>query len=90
MDDKIDTTFKNINRLFFLSFKNGYNDPMRDSFDNYYMPLVEIKDFDALTDDKPFFDQPVKTNKKHMKNLSKCQEMMIIQQETSKVINPLV
>ena len=24
------------------------------------MPLVEIKDFNALIDNKPFFDQPVK------------------------------
>ena len=29
---------------------------MRDSFDKYCMPLVEIKDFNALID-KPFFDQ---------------------------------
>ena len=25
------------------------------------MPLVEIKDFNALTNNKPFFDQPVKS-----------------------------
>ena len=34
--------------------------PTRNSFDEYYMPLVEIKDFNALIDNKPFFDQPVK------------------------------
>ena len=34
--------------MFFLSFKNGENDPTRYSFDDYYMPLVEIKDFNAL------------------------------------------
>ena len=45
------------------------------------MPLVEIKDFNALIDDKPFFDQPVKTNKKRMKNLLKCQGIMTKQQE---------
>ena len=45
------------------------------------MPLVEIKDFNVLIDNEPFFDQPVKTKKKCMKNLSKCQEMMTIQQE---------
>ena len=38
------------------------------------MPLVEIKDFNALIDNEPFFVQAVKTNKKPMKNLSKCQE----------------
>ena len=65
--------------MFVLSFKNGNNDPARDSFNKYYMPLVGIKDFNALIDN---FDQAEKkTNKKHMKNLSKCQEIMIMQQE---------
>ena len=31
---------------------------MRDSFEKH-MPLVEIKDHNALTDNEPFFDQPV-------------------------------
>ena len=42
------------------------------------MPLVEIKDFTALMDNKPFFYQTIKTNTKRIKNLSKCQKMMII------------
>ena len=60
LDYLIDPTFRNINRLFVLSFKNGNDDPSRDVFDKYYMPLVEIKDFNALIDNKPFFDQSVK------------------------------
>ena len=55
---------RNINRLFVLSLKNGNDDRTRDSFDKYYMPLVEIKDFNALGDNKPFFDQPVKKQKR--------------------------
>ena len=47
--------------MFVLLFENGNNDRMRDSFDKYYMPLVEIKDFIALIDSKPFFDKPVKS-----------------------------
>ena len=50
--------YLNINRLFVLSFKNGNDDPMRDSFDNYYIPLGEIKDFNALIDNKPFLIGP--------------------------------
>ena len=49
----IDPTFRNINRLFVLSFKNGDDDPTSNSFDEYYMLLVEIKDFNALIDSKP-------------------------------------
>ena len=65
----IDPTFRNVNKLFVISFKNDNDDPTRDFFNAYYMPLVEIKDFDALIDNKPFFEQPVKKNKKRMKNL---------------------
>ena len=49
-----DPTFRNINRLFVLSFKNGNDDLARNSFDKYYMPLVEIKDFNALVDKNHF------------------------------------
>ena len=46
------------------------------------MPLVEIKDFNALINSKPFFDEPVKKNKKEVfENLSKIQEMMTIEQD---------
>ena len=48
----IDPAFRKINRLFVISFKNGNDDPARDSFDKFYIPLVEIKDFNALIDSK--------------------------------------
>ena len=31
----IDPTFRNVDRLFVVSFENGGNDPMRYSFDKY-------------------------------------------------------
>ena len=55
LDHLIDPTFRHSNRLFVLSFKNGTDDPTRNSFDKYSMLLVEIKDFNALIDNKPFF-----------------------------------
>ena len=59
LDYLIDKTFRNVNRLFVLSFKNGNNDPTRNSFDRYYIPLVELIS-NVLINNKPFFDQPVK------------------------------
>ena len=47
--------------MFALPFKNGNDNPTRDSLDKYYMPLVEIKYFNALFDNRSFFDQPVKS-----------------------------
>ena len=57
IDYLIDPTFRNINRLFVLSFKNGDDDPTRNSCDIYYMTLVEIEDFNALIDNKTLFRQ---------------------------------
>ena len=65
----IDPTFRNINRLFVLSSKNGNNDPTRNSFDKYYMSLVEIKDFNVLIDDKPFYDHPLKNKREAYEKL---------------------
>ena len=59
IDYTIDPGFKNINRLLVLSFKNPDNDLGRDSYDKYYVPLEEIKYFNTLINDKPFFDQNV-------------------------------
>ena len=47
----IDPTFTNVNILFVLSFENKDN---RSSFSKYYVPSVEIKDFNVLIDEKPF------------------------------------
>ena len=46
--------------MFVLSFRNGDTDPTKNYCDKYYMPLIEIKDFNVLIDKKPFFDQPIK------------------------------
>ena len=69
------------NKLFILSFKDGDEDPTRYSFDQCYMSLVEIKDFNALIDHRPFFDQPVKNKQESIKILLKYREMMNMQQE---------
>ena len=48
LDYLIEPTFRNINRMFILSFKNGNDDSARDSFGKYYIPLLEIKDFNIF------------------------------------------
>ena len=52
-----DLTFTKVKRLFVLSFKNEED---RTSFSKYYVPKVEIKDFNVLIDGEIFFDVPVK------------------------------
>ena len=54
---------------------------MRDSFDKYYMPFVEIKDFNAPIDNKPFFDQPVKSKQEAYQKLIEMSRNDVLQQE---------
>ena len=53
----IDPTFSNVNKLFVLSFKNEDD---RTSYYKYYMPSVEIKDYNVLIDGNAFFELPIK------------------------------
>ena len=59
----IDPTFTNVNRLSVLSFSRNSNTDSRYSYSNYYLPKVEINDFNILIDGKNFFDLPVKNAK---------------------------
>ena len=53
----IDPTFEKVNRLFVLSFENEDD---RRSYYKYYVPNVEIKNYNVLIDGNPFFELPVK------------------------------
>ena len=53
------------------SFKTGENGPTRNSFDQYDIPLVKIKDFNALIDNRSFFDQPIKNKQEPFEKLFK-------------------
>ena len=53
----IDPTFTNVNRLLVLSLENEDD---RTSYSKYYIPKIEIKDFNLLIDGKLFFGIPVK------------------------------
>ena len=55
-------TFNNINRLFVLAFPNEDD---RSSFSKYYMPNVEIKDYNILIDLQPFYDIPIKNKEEN-------------------------
>ena len=59
LDHVIFPAFKNIISLFVQSFIAGGNDSTRDSFDKYYMSLVEIKNFNVLIKNKSFLEQPI-------------------------------
>ena len=62
----IDPTFTKVNRLLVLSFENE-NDGT--SFSKYYVPNVQIKDFNVLINGKSFFDMPMKNGEETCKQI---------------------
>ena len=64
----INPSFQGVNRLFVLSFENE-ND--RTSHSTYYLPKVEIKDYNVMIDGKNVFDQPINSMTKTYENIRK-------------------
>ena len=62
----INPSFQGVNILFVLSFENE-ND--RISRSNYYLPKVEIKDYNVMIDGRKFFDQPINSMNKTYENI---------------------
>ena len=56
----VQPSFQEVNTPFVLAFEN---DVQRTSNKIYYLPNVEIKDYNVMIDEKNFFDQTVKTVK---------------------------
>ena len=54
----IDPTFTNVNRLFVLACQNTDD---RQSFSQFYLPNVIVKDYNVIIDKLAFFDLPIKT-----------------------------
>ena len=52
----INPSFQGVNRLFVLAFENKNG---RTSHSTYYLPKVEIKDYNVMIDGRNFFDQPI-------------------------------
>ena len=61
-------SFRGINRLFVLAFEN---DDHKIINKRYYIPNVEIKDYNVMIDGKNFLDQPVRIDKVTYENITK-------------------
>ena len=64
----VEPSFQGINRLFVLAFEN---DNHRTSHERYYLPTVEINDYNIVINGENFFDQPIKNNKITYDNIRK-------------------
>ena len=68
LDYLIDPSFQGVNSLFVLSFENKTH---QISYNQYFLPTIEIKDYNVMIGVKNFFDQPVKNNLKTYDSIRK-------------------
>ena len=54
----IDPTFTKVNRLFVLTYQNADD---RQSYSQFFLPNVMVKDYNAIIDKLAFFDMSIKT-----------------------------
>ena len=54
----IDPTFTNVNRLFVLAYRTANN---RQSFSQFYLPNVMVKDYNFIIDELAYFELPINT-----------------------------
>ena len=64
----VEPSFQGINRLFVLAFEG---DGQRIVHTGYYLPNVEIKDYNIMINGENVFDQPTKNNKATYENIRK-------------------
>ena len=58
LNNLIDPTFTNVNRLFVLAYQTADD---RQSFSQFYLPKIMVKDFNVIIDKLALFDLPIKT-----------------------------
>ena len=64
----INPSFQGVNRLFVSPFENENG---RTPHSTYYLPKVEIKDYNVMIDGRNFFDQPINSMNKTYENIRK-------------------
>ena len=62
----VDPTFTNVNTLFVLAYQNADD---RQSFSQFYLPKVMVKDYNVIIDKLAFFDLPIKAEEEAYEKL---------------------
>ena len=83
LNNLVNPIFKGVNRLFVLSFEHE-ND--RTSHTTYYLPKVEIKDYNVMIDGKNVFDQPINSMTKTYENIKKLEKLLQVKGMTIQLV----
>ena len=68
LNNLVEPSFQGVNRYFVLAFENY---AQRTSLSGYYLPNVELKDYNVMVNGENLYGQPVKNNKVTYENIRK-------------------
>ena len=80
LNNLIEPSFQSVNRLFVLAFENHAR---RTSSKRYYIPNVEIVDYNVMINGKNFFDQPISNMIKTYENIK---ELLLVKEMTIQLV----
>ena len=68
LNQLVEPSFQRVDRVFVLAYEN---DAQRTSARGFYLPNVEIKNYNVMINGENIFDQPIKNNKVTYENVRK-------------------
>ena len=67
----LDPSFQGVNRLFVMAYGAAANQPTRDRRQKYYLPRIDLKKYNVITDGRNFYDNPVENDIEKYRELKK-------------------
>ena len=67
----LDPSFQDVNRLFVMAYNRENGQPTRDGQRKYYLPRIDLKKYNVITDGRNFYDNPIENDIEIYRELKK-------------------
>ena len=67
----LDPSFQGVNRLFIMAYDVADNQYNRNNRRKYYLPRIDLKEYNVITDGGNFYDNPIKSDIRKYRELKK-------------------
>ena len=58
----LDPSFQGVNRLFVMAYNSENGQPTRNGQRKYYLPRIDIKEYNVIIDGRNFYDNPIESD----------------------------
>ena len=58
----LDPSFQGVNRLFIMAYSRADGQPTRNSQEKYYLPRIDLKEYNVIIDGRNFYDNPIESD----------------------------